>query len=156
MAEPNDKSGVANEVPQYIKREKMNLSNLLEFGWEQGRRQEKVHFLAVPVPPLEWTDIYPSDETMQQMQSLPRPQDIRLCAIVYKCDKVFGYLSGIKLILTNGYETPMFQAEGAKESPENRVEVDPNAEIRQIRVWFDEFPDRNTYIHGLAMDGPEG
>ena len=40
----------------------MNLSSLLEFGWEKERRQEKIHFLTVPAPPLDWTDVYPTEE----------------------------------------------------------------------------------------------
>ena len=51
-----------NEQPQYIERSKINLSGLLEFGWEKGRREEKIHFLTVPAPPLAWTDIYPNEE----------------------------------------------------------------------------------------------
>ena len=50
----------------------------------------------------------------------------------------------------------MFEAEGAKDSPEHTQHIDHQAEIRQIRVWLDEFPNRDTYIHGIALDGSEG
>ena len=48
----------------------------------------------------------------------------------------------------------MFETEGAKELPAEKIDIDPQAEVRQIRVWLDEYPDRNTYIHGLCLDGP--
>ena len=62
MIEKNKKN-----QPRYIQREQMNLSSLLEFGWEKSRREEKTHFLTVPAPPLAWTDVYPNEEQLKQM-----------------------------------------------------------------------------------------
>ena len=39
----------------------MNLTNLVEFGLEKSRSEQIVHFLSDPPPPIEWTDVYPSD-----------------------------------------------------------------------------------------------
>ena len=39
----------------------MNPQELVEFTWEGKRKDERVHFLTPPPPPLEWTDIYPNE-----------------------------------------------------------------------------------------------
>ena len=141
---------------QYIEREKINLSALLEFGWEKSRREEQTHFLTVPAPPLAWSGIYPSEDQLSQLKAQPHPANIRLSKINYKREKLNGYLSGIQFHFTDGSSTPMFQTEDAKEALEESVELDPTAKVHQIRVWFDEYPDRNVYIHGLALDGEDG
>ena len=47
--------------------QKLNLIKMLEFGWEKNRSLEIIHFLSNPPPPLEWTDIYPSERQFAKL-----------------------------------------------------------------------------------------
>ena len=73
----------------------MNLTDLFEFGWEKNKSTEIVHFLSNPPPPLEWSDIYPNDRTFAKMQRIPKSKDVKIKEIVYKTERIYGFLSGI-------------------------------------------------------------
>ena len=47
----------------------------------------------------------------------------------------------------------MFQTNNANNWEEKSARVDPTKKIGAIVVKYDEFPDRNTYIHGLSFEG---
>ena len=88
---------------------------------------------------------------------MPKTKDVLLKEIIYKTEKIYGFLSGIQLKFTNGFSTPMFETQLAKDDNHEmkKVPVDPTREIRRVKVRYEEFPDRNTYIHGLAMEDKE-
>ena len=75
--------------------------------------------------------------------------------IIYKTERSYGFLSGIKLKFTNGFETDMYQTQLAREEQheEHAVAIDTSWTITQIKLKYEEFPDRNTFIHGLYLDG---
>ena len=86
---------------------------------------------------------------------MPKEKGFKISEVVYKKDPTFGFLSGIQLIFSNGFETEMFQTENAKNQPEYREKVPDqhkNREINCVKVKYDEFPDRNQYIHGLCFE----
>ena len=86
----------------------MNLTNLVEFGLEKSRSEQIVHFLSDPPPPIEWTDVYPSDRQFAKLQRVPKNKDVKVREIIYKTERNYGFLSGIKLKFTNGFETDMY------------------------------------------------
>jgi len=131
----------------------MNITGLLEFGLERVRQSETIHFLSNPYPPLEWTDIYPTDKKFQAMQRVPKTKDVKIKEIVYKTEKIYGFLSGIQLKFTNGFKTPMFETQLAKDDnhEEFTVQINPKRDVRFVKVRYEEFSDRNTYIHGLSF-----
>ena len=49
----------------------------------------------------------------------------------------------------------MFETQLAREEQheEHTVAIDTSWTISQIKVRYEEFPDRNTYIHGIYLDG---
>ena len=71
------------------------MTSLLEFGWEKNRTQETVHFLANPPPPLEWTDIFPNDRKLSMLRRVSKTKILKLKEIVFKTEKIYGFLSGI-------------------------------------------------------------
>ena len=73
----------------------MNLTTLLEFGMEKSRSDQIVHFLSDPPFPLEWTDIYPSDRQFAQLKRVPKNREVKIREIVFKTERVYGFLSGI-------------------------------------------------------------
>ena len=49
----------------------------------------------------------------------------------------------------------MFETEAAKKQPAVTKDVPTDTPITNIKVKYDEFPDRNQYIHGLCFEGTE-
>ena len=74
---------------------------------------------------------------------------------MYKQDPTFGFLSGIQLKFSNGFTTDMYETKNAKDQPEKTAKVPDmhkDKAITCIKVKYDEFPDRNQYIHGLCFE----
>ena len=47
----------------------------------------------------------------------------------------------------------MYECELAKFEEEHSVVIDPSWTIKSVTVKYEEFPDRNAYIHGLTLTG---
>ena len=44
---------------------------------------------------MEWTDIYPNDGQFARMKRVPKTKDVKITEIIYKTERMYGYLSGI-------------------------------------------------------------
>ena len=114
-----------------------------------------MHFLSDPPSPLEWTNIYPSDRQFAKLRRVPKSKEVKIREINYKTERVYGFLSGIQLKFTCGFETEMFETALAREEhhEEYSVAIDTSCTVTTIKVRYEEFPDRNVYIHGIYLDG---
>ena len=65
--------------------------------------------------------------------------------IWYKKEKIYGFLSGIQLHFANGFKTEMYETSLAKDEAHElkKVVLPDNTEISQIKIKYEEYPDRN-------------
>ena len=72
---------------------------------------------------------------------------LKLSAVVYKCQEDSGALTGIGLEFADGHKSPIFQTEAAKNEAEKKIIIDTTKDISKISMLI----NKQQQLQGLSF-----